>query len=116
VSEETRRTFWLDRARTAAIARHTNAFKINEDVVIPLARLGEYTDEIERINIERSTANKLRMLDALQDWLGTPFALGGSADPDSDGCRSVKFRPKFWATGSSARWSWSAGCGGAGPR
>ena len=84
VSEETRRTFWLDRARTAAIARHTNAFKINEDVVIPLARLGEYTDAIERINIERSTANKLRMLDALQHWLGTPFALGGSADPDSD--------------------------------
>src|SRR6266404_4613486 len=84
VSEETRRTFWLDRARTAAIARHTNAFKINEDVVIPLARLGEYTDAIERINIERSTANKLRMLDALQHWLGTPFALGGGADPDSD--------------------------------
>jgi FAD/FMN-containing dehydrogenase/Fe-S oxidoreductase len=84
VSEEARRTFWLDRARTAAIARHTNAFKINEDVVIPLARLGEYTDAIERINIERSTANKLRMLDALQELLGTPFALGGGADPDSD--------------------------------
>jgi FAD/FMN-containing dehydrogenase len=46
------RPFWLDRARTAAIARHTNAFKINEDVVIPLDRLGEYTDHIERINIE----------------------------------------------------------------
>ena len=84
VSEEARRTFWLDRARTAAIARHTNAFKINEDVVIPLARLGEYTDAIERINIERSTANKLRMLDALQGLLATPFALGRGADPDSD--------------------------------
>ena len=33
---EARKKFWLDRARTAAIARHTNAFKINEDVVIPL--------------------------------------------------------------------------------
>ena len=33
VSAEARRKFWLDRARTAAIARHTNAFKINEDVV-----------------------------------------------------------------------------------
>src|ERR1700739_4326266 len=73
VSEEARRTFWLDRARCAAIARHTNAFKINEDVVIPLDRLGEYTDAIERVNIERSTANKLRMLDALRDLLGTPF-------------------------------------------
>jgi FAD/FMN-containing dehydrogenase len=44
VSEEARQRFWLDRARTAAIARHTNAFKINEDVVIPLEKLGEYTD------------------------------------------------------------------------
>ena len=26
---DARKTFWLDRARTAAIARHTNAFKIN---------------------------------------------------------------------------------------
>ena len=39
VSAEARKKFWLDRARTAAIARHTNAFKINEDVVIPLERL-----------------------------------------------------------------------------
>jgi FAD/FMN-containing dehydrogenase/Fe-S oxidoreductase len=84
VSEEARRTFWLDRARTAAIARHTNAFKINEDVVIPLARLGEYTDAIERINIQRSTANKLGMLDRLQDLLGTPFPIARGADPDFD--------------------------------
>src|SRR5208282_6018446 len=41
VSADARRKFWLDRARTAAIAKHTNAFKINEDVVIPLERLGE---------------------------------------------------------------------------
>jgi FAD/FMN-containing dehydrogenase len=51
-----RKTFWLDRARTAAIARHTNAFKINEDVVIPLPRMGDYCDGIERINIELSIA------------------------------------------------------------
>jgi FAD/FMN-containing dehydrogenase len=38
VSAEARKKFWLDRARTAAIAKHTNAFKINEDVVIPLPR------------------------------------------------------------------------------
>ncbi|MEA3411402.1 MAG: DUF3683 domain-containing protein, partial [Pseudomonadota bacterium] len=41
VSSEARRRFWADRTRTAAIAAHTNAFKINEDVVIPLERLGE---------------------------------------------------------------------------
>jgi FAD/FMN-containing dehydrogenase len=35
-SAEKRQIFWKDRANTAAIAAHTNAFKINEDVVIPL--------------------------------------------------------------------------------
>ena len=65
VSPESRKTFWLDRARTAAIAKHTNAFKINEDVVIPLPRMGDYCDGIERINIELSLRNKLRLCDAL---------------------------------------------------
>lgn len=69
VSPETRAKFWLDRARTAAIARHTNAFKINEDVVIPLPRMGDYCDGIERINIELSLSNKLRLCDALSDLL-----------------------------------------------
>ncbi len=66
VSAEARKRFWLDRARTAAIARHTNAFKINADVVIPLARLADYTDGIEAINIELSNANKVELLDELQ--------------------------------------------------
>ncbi|MCK5870818.1 FAD-linked oxidase [Methylococcaceae bacterium CS1] len=69
VSPEARKTFWLDRARTAAIAKHTNAFKINEDVVIPLPRMGDYCDGIERINIELSLANKLRLCAALSDFL-----------------------------------------------
>ncbi|MCP1661049.1 DUF3683 domain-containing protein [Neisseria perflava] len=69
VSPEARKTFWLDRSRTAAIAKHTNAFKINEDVVIPLERLGEYSDGIERINIELSIQNKLALCRALLDYL-----------------------------------------------
>ncbi|MEE9492161.1 MAG: FAD/FMN-binding oxidoreductase [Gammaproteobacteria bacterium] len=59
VSADARRQFWLDRSRTAAIAAHTNAFKINEDVVIPLDRLAEYSQGIERINIRYSIQNKL---------------------------------------------------------
>ena len=78
VSAETRKKFWLDRARTAAIAAHTNAFKINEDVVIPLPRLGDYTDGIERINIELSIANKLVLLDALTGFFSArPSAAAG---------------------------------------
>ena len=83
VSAETRKKFWLDRARTAAIARHTNAFKINEDVVIPLERLGDYSDGIERINIELSLANKLRLMDALEQFLSGELPLHPEVDREA---------------------------------
>jgi FAD/FMN-containing dehydrogenase/Fe-S oxidoreductase len=66
ISAEARKKFWLDRKRTAAISRHTNAFKINEDVVIPLPRMAEYTDGIERINIELSLRNKIQLANELE--------------------------------------------------
>jgi FAD/FMN-containing dehydrogenase/Fe-S oxidoreductase len=69
VSPEARKNFWADRARTAAIAKHTNAFKINEDVVIPLERLGEYSNGIERLNIELSIKNKLLILEDVKDFI-----------------------------------------------
>ncbi|RTZ66133.1 MAG: FAD-linked oxidase, partial [Aquificaceae bacterium] len=65
-----RHKFWLDRARTAAIAAHTNAFKINEDVVIPLHNLSRYSESIERINIRQSMQNKLRLIDAMKAAFG----------------------------------------------
>ena len=71
VSAEARKKFWADRKRTAAIAKHTNAFKVNEDVVIPLPRMGEYTLGIERINIELSLRNKLALVDALDAFFQT---------------------------------------------
>ncbi|CAH2797901.1 MAG: FAD/FMN-containing dehydrogenases [uncultured Paraburkholderia sp.] len=81
VSAEARKRFWLDRSRTAAIAKHTNAFKINEDVVIPLNRMGEYTDGIESINIELSIKNKLQLVDALEAFFkGGKLPLGKSDD------------------------------------
>ncbi|TXF96188.1 DUF3683 domain-containing protein [Massilia arenae] len=86
VSPEARKKFWLDRARTAAIARHTNAFKINEDVVIPLNRMGEYTDGIERINVELSIKNKLQLVDQLRAYLASDhLPLAKSDDASGDG-------------------------------
>jgi len=85
VSPETRKKFWLDRARTAAISKHTNAFKINEDVVIPLNRMGEYTDGIERINIELSIQNKLALLAELRGFFAKGnLPLGKSEDAEGD--------------------------------
>ncbi len=85
VDAETRKKFWLDRSRTAAISRHTNAFKVNEDVVIPLPRMGDYCDGIERINIELSTQNKLALCDALSEFLKGELPLhAGDANLDKD--------------------------------
>ncbi len=85
VDAETRKKFWLDRSRTAAISRHTNAFKVNEDVVIPLPRMGDYCDGIERINIELSTRNKLALCDALSEFLSGDLPLhSGDANLDKD--------------------------------
>ncbi len=93
VNAEARRKFWLDRAKTAAIARHTNAFKINEDVVIPLERLGEYTDAIERINIELSIRNKLDLLAALEEYFSAaanPGAVVPADGRDADSTRTAE--------------------------
>ena len=84
ISPEARKKFWLDRKKTAAISRHTNAFKINEDVVIPLPRMAEYTDGIERINIELSLANKLALCDALSDFFRNGNLPLGKADAATD--------------------------------
>ena len=80
-SPEAQKRFWLDRARTAAIAKHTNAFKINEDVVIPLERLAEYSDAIERINIELSIENKLELLAALEEYLRGALPVYQAGEP-----------------------------------
>ena len=84
VTPEARKTFWLDRSRTAAIARHTNAFKINEDVVIPLPRMGEYTEGIERINIELSLRNKLKLCEALEAFFTRGQLPLGKTDDAND--------------------------------
>ena len=84
VSPEARKKFWLDRSRTAAIAKHTNAFKVNEDVVIPLDRMGEYTDGIELINIELSLKNKLQLLAELESFFRQGNLPLGKSDDGHD--------------------------------
>ena len=116
VSPEARKRFWLDRARTAAISRHTNAFKVNEDVVIPLDRLADYSRGIERINIEQSIRNKDAILAAVLDVSGRGHARGprrerlrglggGGRDPDRQargGARLRDPRPRALAGGAGA--------------
>jgi len=84
ISAEARKKFWLDRKRTAAISKHTNAFKVNEDVVIPLPRMGEYTEGIERINIELSLRNKLKLCEALEAFFAKGSLPLGKTDDAND--------------------------------
>jgi len=105
---ETRKTFWLDRARTAAIAKHTNAFKINEDVVIPLDRLGDYSEGIERINIELSLKNKLRMVDAFEQFLSGTLPLHEDEEHLSQEAWIGSRRDEAQALLASVRERWSA--------
>ena len=90
VSSEARRRFWLDRARTAAIAKHTNAFKINEDVVIPLESLGKYSNGIDRINIELSINNKLKLIKEIFQYISDDHFEINKDDIDSDAHNTKK--------------------------
>ena len=108
VSPEARKTFWLDRSRTAAIAKHTNAFKINEDVVIPLERLGEYSDGIERINIELSIQNKLTLCAALEQYLSgkLPIDKMGTDLPTAELLGERGKHALAHVSAVKARWDW----------
>ncbi len=109
VSAEARKKFWLDRARTAAIAKHTNAFKINEDVVIPLPRMGDYCDGVERINIELSLGNKLKLADALQEFFAGDLPLHHQDDAqlsDAELLDTRQQQARDLLTGVRARWQW----------
>ncbi|MDD5240912.1 MAG: DUF3683 domain-containing protein [Sulfuricella sp.] len=108
VSADARRKFWLDRARTAAIATHTNAFKVNEDVVIPLPRMGDYCDGIERINIELSTRNKLKLLDELEAFFSGDLPLYRDEDtlPDAELLGNRREAALALLQDSRRRWQW----------
>src|SRR3989344_1470525 len=84
ITADARKKFWADSKKTAAISRHTNAFKINEDVVIPLPRMAEYTDGIERINIELSLRNKIKLCDALTEFFERGNLPLGKHDADDE--------------------------------
>jgi FAD/FMN-containing dehydrogenase len=105
ISPEARKKFWLDRKRTAAISKHTNAFKINEDVVIPLPRMAEYTDGIERINIELSLRNKIQLADELEAF----FARGNLPLGKQDDAGEIP-SAELLEDRVARRWRWCARC------
>ncbi len=50
--------FWADRKKLGAIARRTNAFKITEDIVLPLSSLAEFARFIDSMNVHEERHNQ----------------------------------------------------------
>jgi FAD/FMN-containing dehydrogenase/Fe-S oxidoreductase len=61
--------FWADRKKLGAIARRTNAFKMNEDVVLPLDALAEFARYVEAVNVEEERVSQTRFVDRAQEIL-----------------------------------------------
>jgi FAD/FMN-containing dehydrogenase/Fe-S oxidoreductase len=68
-SAEAREKFWKDRKNLGAIAKHTNAFKLNEDVVIPIESLPEFADYIEVLNNEKELQNYETLLTKAENYI-----------------------------------------------
>ena len=59
--------FWADRKKLGAIARRTNAFKLNEDIVIPLAALAEFSRFVDGINVEEERYAQIRFVERAEE-------------------------------------------------
>jgi len=60
--------FWKDRKNLGAIAKHTNAFKLNEDIVIPVESLPDFADYIDKLNLENEIKNHCCIIDGITDY------------------------------------------------
>ncbi|HPB81050.1 MAG TPA: DUF3683 domain-containing protein [Spirochaetota bacterium] len=61
--------FWQDRKNLGAIARHTNAFKLNEDVVIPIENLPLFADFIDKLNVTKELSNNVAIISDIEEYL-----------------------------------------------
>ena len=58
-----------DRKKLGAIARRTNAFKLNEDIVLPLSALAEFSDFVDQYNIEEQRYNQKSVVWQLDTYI-----------------------------------------------
>jgi FAD/FMN-containing dehydrogenase/Fe-S oxidoreductase len=61
--------FWADRKKLGAIARRTNAFKMNEDIVLPLEALAEFAHFVDTVNIEEERYSQLLYAQRVEEIL-----------------------------------------------
>lgn len=61
--------FWRDRKRLGAIAARTNAFKLNEDIVLPLPALAEFARFVDATNIDEDRYNQEQTIHEIMAYL-----------------------------------------------
>jgi FAD/FMN-containing dehydrogenase/Fe-S oxidoreductase len=61
--------FWRDRKRLGAISARTNAFKLNEDIVLPLPALAEFARYVDEYNRNEDIYNKGFFVRGIIDYL-----------------------------------------------
>ncbi|HUI64464.1 MAG TPA: DUF3683 domain-containing protein [Bacteroidota bacterium] len=75
--EDEAEQFWADRKKLGAIARRTNAFKLNEDVVLPLDRLAEYCAYLEEVNVAEERHTLFMIASAVREEVASGKLLDG---------------------------------------
>jgi len=71
--------FWRDRKRLGAIAARTNAFKLNEDIVLPLPALAEFARFVDHTNLAEDIYNEETIAHEIMAYLDTAEPI---EDPD----------------------------------
>lgn len=71
--------FWRDRKRLGAIAARTNAFKLNEDIVLPLPALADFARYIDQYNLDEDRFSQQCVIQAIKDYLDVAEPI---EDPD----------------------------------
>ncbi|NOX34093.1 MAG: DUF3683 domain-containing protein [Deltaproteobacteria bacterium] len=71
--------YWQDRKRLGAIAAHTNAFKLNEDIVLPIGSLAGFAKFVDQYNLEEKKFNQIKIIQNIIDYLDTAIP---QSDPE----------------------------------
>nr|MBP9599317.1 DUF3683 domain-containing protein [Desulfobacter sp.] len=67
--------YWEDRKRLGAIAAHTNAFKLNEDIVLPIDSLADFVRFVDQTNVEEKKYTQGRIIQNILTYLETAIPL-----------------------------------------
>ena len=77
--------FWADRKKLGAIAARTNAFKLNEDIVLPLDALAELARFLDGMNVEEERESQRAFIERARALLDiSPRHQGRNEDRSED--------------------------------